>query len=162
MPCISHPLNLIAQGVDIDHCPQCRGVWLDRGELDKMIERSAALPQGRADDSSSPGSARAAIRVGGGSIAHILAICSLSTESDARAARTGDVSGHSCYTRWPVPQLCQPMRLPASNRAGAREEGKEVSWLLFKQILAPVHGSTDCDGAQSKALAAASSTPPSA
>ena len=28
------------QGVEIDYCPQCRGVWLDRGELDKLIERS--------------------------------------------------------------------------------------------------------------------------
>lgn len=27
-------------GVEIDYCPQCRGVWLDRGELDKIIERS--------------------------------------------------------------------------------------------------------------------------
>ncbi|MEJ7931728.1 zf-TFIIB domain-containing protein [Ramlibacter sp. AN1015] len=30
------------QNVEIDYCPQCRGVWLDRGELDKLIERSAA------------------------------------------------------------------------------------------------------------------------
>ncbi len=30
------------QGVEIDYCPQCRGVWLDRGELDKIIERSEA------------------------------------------------------------------------------------------------------------------------
>ena len=30
------------QGVEIDYCPECRGVWLDRGELDKIIERSAA------------------------------------------------------------------------------------------------------------------------
>ena len=30
------------QGVEIDYCPQCRGVWLDRGEMDKIIERSAA------------------------------------------------------------------------------------------------------------------------
>jgi uncharacterized protein len=30
------------QGVEIDYCPQCRGVWLDRGELDKILERSAA------------------------------------------------------------------------------------------------------------------------
>ncbi|HEU4634004.1 MAG TPA: zf-TFIIB domain-containing protein [Flavisolibacter sp.] len=30
------------QGVEIDYCPNCRGVWLDRGELDKIIERSAA------------------------------------------------------------------------------------------------------------------------
>jgi Zn-finger nucleic acid-binding protein len=30
------------QGIEIDYCPQCRGVWLDRGELDKIVERSAA------------------------------------------------------------------------------------------------------------------------
>jgi len=30
------------QGVEIDYCPKCRGVWLDRGELDKLIERSQA------------------------------------------------------------------------------------------------------------------------
>jgi hypothetical protein len=28
------------QGIEIDYCPQCRGVWLDRGELDKIIERT--------------------------------------------------------------------------------------------------------------------------
>ncbi|WP_306108737.1 zf-TFIIB domain-containing protein [Pseudomonas sp. ANT_H4] len=28
------------QNIEIDYCPQCRGVWLDRGELDKIIERS--------------------------------------------------------------------------------------------------------------------------
>jgi hypothetical protein len=28
-------------GIEIDYCPQCRGVWLDRGELDKIIDRSA-------------------------------------------------------------------------------------------------------------------------
>lgn len=32
------------QGVEIDYCPRCRGVWLDRGELDKIIERSAMQP----------------------------------------------------------------------------------------------------------------------
>ncbi len=34
-------------GIEIDYCPQCRGVWLDRGELDKIIERSVpqAAPQ---------------------------------------------------------------------------------------------------------------------
>jgi len=31
-------------GIEIDYCPSCRGVWLDRGELDKIIERSAAAP----------------------------------------------------------------------------------------------------------------------
>ena len=29
------------QGIEIDYCPQCRGVWLDRGELDKIIDRAA-------------------------------------------------------------------------------------------------------------------------
>ena len=28
------------QGIEIDYCPQCRGVWLDRGELDRLIERA--------------------------------------------------------------------------------------------------------------------------
>ena len=31
------------QGIEIDYCPECRGVWLDRGELDKIIERSVPL-----------------------------------------------------------------------------------------------------------------------
>jgi Zn-finger nucleic acid-binding protein len=29
------------QGIEIDYCPKCRGVWLDRGELDKILDRSA-------------------------------------------------------------------------------------------------------------------------
>ena len=41
------------QGIEIDYCPQCRGVWLDRGELDKIIERSAkeAAPVAQAQPS---------------------------------------------------------------------------------------------------------------
>ena len=36
------------QGIEIDYCPACRGVWLDRGELDKIIERSLTeLPRSR-------------------------------------------------------------------------------------------------------------------
>lgn len=31
-------------GIEIDYCPECRGVWLDRGELDKIIERAAGTP----------------------------------------------------------------------------------------------------------------------
>ena len=41
------------QGVEIDYCPKCRGVWLDRGELDKIIERSSRLEESyrkRGDD----------------------------------------------------------------------------------------------------------------
>ena len=30
------------QGVEIDYCPACRGIWLDRGELDKLLERAAS------------------------------------------------------------------------------------------------------------------------
>ena len=46
MHCPSDGTQLVMadrQGVEIDYCPQCRGVWLDRGELDKIIERSAAV-----------------------------------------------------------------------------------------------------------------------
>jgi Zn-finger nucleic acid-binding protein len=38
------------QNVEIDYCPTCRGVWLDRGELDKIIERSNADSDNRASD----------------------------------------------------------------------------------------------------------------
>ena len=44
MKCPTCNINLVMadrQGVEIDYCPQCRGVWLDRGELDKIIEKSA-------------------------------------------------------------------------------------------------------------------------
>jgi len=49
------------QGIEIDYCPKCRGVWLDRGELDKIIERSSAIelqrvvPTGDQSVSSNPG-----------------------------------------------------------------------------------------------------------
>ncbi len=35
------------QGIEIDYCPTCRGVWLDRGELDKIIEKSIETMPGR-------------------------------------------------------------------------------------------------------------------
>lgn len=34
-------------GIEIDYCPECRGVWLDRGELEKIIERSDSNAQSR-------------------------------------------------------------------------------------------------------------------
>ena len=41
-PVCNVPLTMSErQGIEIDYCSQCRGVWLDRGELDKIIERSA-------------------------------------------------------------------------------------------------------------------------
>lgn len=45
MKCPHCDVNLLMterQGVEIDYCPECRGVWLDRGELDKILERSHA------------------------------------------------------------------------------------------------------------------------
>lgn len=44
MPCPVDGTALVMSersGIEIDYCPTCRGVWLDRGELDKIIERSA-------------------------------------------------------------------------------------------------------------------------
>ena len=44
MPCPNDGTPLVMserQGIEIDYCPTCRGVWLDRGELDKIVERSA-------------------------------------------------------------------------------------------------------------------------
>ena len=41
-PSCSQKLKIAERkGIEIDYCPSCRGVWLDRGELDKIIERSA-------------------------------------------------------------------------------------------------------------------------
>jgi hypothetical protein len=45
MKCPACSVDLVMtdrQGVEIDYCPKCRGVWLDRGELDKIIERSTS------------------------------------------------------------------------------------------------------------------------
>jgi Zn-finger nucleic acid-binding protein len=42
------------QGVEIDYCPQCRGVWLDRGELDKLIDRSAQYENRRSPAAAAP------------------------------------------------------------------------------------------------------------
>jgi len=36
------------QGVEIDYCPGCRGIWLDRGELDKLLDRVATAPSAAA------------------------------------------------------------------------------------------------------------------
>jgi Zn-finger nucleic acid-binding protein len=46
MKCPACPDNTLVmtdrQGVEIDYCPACRGIWLDRGELDKLLDRAAA------------------------------------------------------------------------------------------------------------------------
>jgi|688.fasta_scaffold124992_4 Zn-finger nucleic acid-binding protein len=44
------------EGIELDYCPECRGIWFDRGELDKVIERSnlqlnaASVPRDRSSD----------------------------------------------------------------------------------------------------------------
>jgi len=53
MKCPIDDTNLVMsnrQGIEIDYCPDCRGVWLDRGELDKIIERSEGVAGGPATD----------------------------------------------------------------------------------------------------------------
>ena len=47
------------QGIEIDYCPKCRGVWLDRGELDTIVERSggAALAEKMRLEGSAPDAA---------------------------------------------------------------------------------------------------------
>lgn len=60
MPCPRCRVDLVMsdrQGIEIDYCPKCRGVWLDRGELDKIIERNAqylATPPQEAPPASAP------------------------------------------------------------------------------------------------------------
>lgn len=41
-------------GIEIDYCPTCRGVWLDRGELDKIIDRSVSQPAPQAAPQAPP------------------------------------------------------------------------------------------------------------
>lgn len=53
MKCPVCSVNLVItdrNGVEIDYCPQCRGIWLDRGELDKIIERSNSFESQRRSD----------------------------------------------------------------------------------------------------------------
>ena len=63
-------------GIEIDYCPDCRGVWLDHGELDKIIERSDDNPHqaaaDRDDDDISGGEAPNGKRRRGGFLANLL------------------------------------------------------------------------------------------
>ena len=51
------------QNIEIDDCPKCRGVWLDRGELDKIIERSPGSAPAEQPKAAAPQPARAAATV---------------------------------------------------------------------------------------------------
>lgn len=42
------------QGIEIDYCPSCRGVWLDRGELDKLIEKSSSFSESNSTHRDAP------------------------------------------------------------------------------------------------------------
>ncbi len=51
LPCPVCGVELVMaerQGIEIDYCPKCRGVWLDRGELDKIVDRSFGTLAGEA------------------------------------------------------------------------------------------------------------------
>ena len=60
MKCPVDEIDLVMSersGIEVDYCPKCRGVWLDRGELDKIVERALASEsssgvQGRPDQES--------------------------------------------------------------------------------------------------------------
>ncbi len=59
MMCPIDNVNLVMSernGIEIDYCPNCRGVWLDRGELDKIIEKSqaAGIPSQSNQESAPP------------------------------------------------------------------------------------------------------------
>ena len=56
LPCPVCRVDLVMSernGVEIDYCPNCRGVWLDRGELDKILDRAASELPGRSSSQSS-------------------------------------------------------------------------------------------------------------
>ena len=62
MKCPLCALDLVMsdrQGIEIDYCPKCRGIWLDRGEIDKIIERSQAAEPQRAEPRPAPAPAPA-------------------------------------------------------------------------------------------------------
>ena len=67
------------QGVEIDYCPQCRGVWLDRGDLDKLIHKSEPRGEFRDEVPSS----------GAGRTRHAAA-CTCGVRTDGRVRRDGD------------------------------------------------------------------------
>ncbi|MDP1819614.1 MAG: zf-TFIIB domain-containing protein [Acidimicrobiales bacterium] len=57
-PIDDSPLSVSSRdGVEIDFCPQCRGVWLDRGELDKIIDRASVAIAGAPAPAAQPYSA---------------------------------------------------------------------------------------------------------
>lgn len=54
-PHCQEPLQMAErQGIEIDYCARCRGVWLDRGELDKILERAAHEEDRRPPDAGFP------------------------------------------------------------------------------------------------------------
>lgn len=50
------------QGIEIDYCPQCRGIWLDRGELDKILERAQAEAESFAPQQAAPPAPQAPVQ----------------------------------------------------------------------------------------------------
>ena len=118
-------------GIEIDYCPECRGVWLDRGELDKIIERSATQPPAPAAPAApSPPPAGLDVRAGarpptdaagpairpGGSAALSQEEEGELAQRDLRLSRVSDPSGRP--TRWlPGPPLRRTSRTTSDDVA---------------------------------------------
>lgn len=101
------------QGVEIDYCPQCRGVWLDRGELDKIIDRSVT---GRADLHSLP------CRIANRAITMIIGMITTMITTSVKA------SGVICSTEYNSVAFAPSSRRRASPRnQGVGAEGRGLS-----------------------------------
>ncbi len=100
------------QGIEIDYCPQCRGVWLDRGELDKIIERSASLQPYRGVEERPPGMGSvtttittASITAEGESAAPSWMTCLTSAEAGFQEAGKGESKTDA--PKWPPAPLAR-------------------------------------------------------
>ena len=87
--------------VEVDYCPQCRGVWLDRGELDKIIERSSR--EGSAEDGKRIAKTTRSVHMAGERKARSCANCSTSTKSLSENLRGLAHFAESSEQNVPVP-----------------------------------------------------------
>ena len=134
------------QGVEIDYCPQCRGVWLDRGELDKIIERNAqdsapraAQPapdpnygawlrsqlqpppsSGRSPPEEAEIVSRGAVRLGSGRVTDPFIVARGGGRPGRR--RSPRAGGRRARSRGPRAAQEGAVRLEPARRAGARQQ----------------------------------------
>jgi Zn-finger nucleic acid-binding protein len=97
-------------GVEIDYCPTCRGVWLDRGELDKILERAAR------EDASPAAPAPAPAPTYGG-------------QPEFGQAGYGQAGYGQSDPRYPAPQSYDPRYGQAGHDQGYPRRKKKEHWL---------------------------------